>query len=74
MRAADEEGENRNACGDGRASTLSASASVVTVSGSVFGISNTAVTPPSTAEARARFPDLPCGFAPRLAKNAPGCR
>ena len=51
---ADEEGEvAMHASGRARA-TLSASASALVVGGLVFGISNTAVTPPSTAE---RLPD-----------------
>ena len=45
---------NRNACDEWPRRTLSASASALVVCGSVFGISNTAVTPPMTA---AREPD-----------------
>ena len=53
--------------------TLSASASAVTVAGLVFGISNTAVTPPSTAE---RLPDLEIFLVlePRLAEMHLACR
>ena len=40
---------SRNACGDAPRATLSASAAALVVGGSVLGISNTAVTPPSTA-------------------------
>ena len=47
--------------------TLSASASAVSVSGLVLGISNTAVTPPSTARARAGLEVLLVGQA-RLAE------
>ena len=58
---------NRNACGAFARATLSARASAVVVSGLVFGISNTAVTPPRTAAARARFQIFLVGQA-RLAE------
>ena len=49
VRAADEEGEVAMHAAAWRGATLSASASAVTVSGLVLGISKTAVTPPMTA-------------------------
>ena len=50
---------DRNTCGDGAAFTLAVKVASVTVSGSVLGISNTAVTPPITALRLNRFPDPP---------------
>ena len=58
---------SRNTCARARVRPCAASASALTVAGLVFGISNTAVTPPSTAD---RLPDLEVFLVlePRLAE------
>ena len=72
-RAADVEGEvAEHAVARARAPCRRASRRVV-VSGLVFGISNTAVTPPSTARAAAASRGPPCARGPARG-NAPGCR
>ena len=71
-RAADPEGEVAMHAVAWRARTLSASAASLVVSGLVFGISKTAVTPPSTA---AREPVSRSSLCSSPARgNAPGCR
>ena len=71
-RAADPEGEVAMHAAVARA-TLSASAASLVVSGLVFGISKTEVTPPSTAAREPRFEVFLVRRGPARG-NAPGCR